>query len=124
MIRPIGRLNPESVKRLVEELRRDERLRAEAVKLARRSFWKFMETAFQLTPEQRKTMRMLIDRSSARIITEAAIRALETGGPISFTVRPANSPLKAEWKVGGGCEVDPFTGKTECKVEVGVEVSK
>ena len=92
--------------------------------MARRSFPRFMETAFRLTPAQKKEIRLLINRQTGRAITEAAAAALETGGDITFAVEPRKSPMMAKWEAGGECEVDPFSGKTTCKAKAGVTVSK
>jgi hypothetical protein len=124
MLTPVGPLHQRSVQRLVRELRKDPKRRAEAVTLARRSFPRFMETAFRLTPEQKKEVRQLISRQAGRVITEAAVAALETGGDITFAVEPRNSPARVSYTGGGSCETDPSTGKTTCKAEVKVTVSK
>jgi hypothetical protein len=121
---PVGPLNQRNVQKLVSQLRKDPRRRAEAVALARRSFPRFMETAFRLTPRQKKEVRQLINRQTGKAITEAAAAALETGGDITFAVEPRRSPATVTWEAGGECETDPSTGKTTCKAKAGVKVSK
>lgn len=112
----MGKATEENVKGLFEKLEKDPALRAKAIPQIKKSLYGFAEQAFELSPQERKSMRALLSPKIAALIGQSMVATLESGGRIVF--------LQTTGGGGGGgckfvtkCSIDS-TGKVVCGIEL------
>lgn len=88
--RKIGKFTPESVGKLHEELKPDEVGRNAAISEIRRSLPAFVETRFDLTPQQRKNMHRMMPKEVADTVGAAVISVLEHDGDLAVQMTDAD----------------------------------
>jgi hypothetical protein len=110
----MGKATEENVKGLFERLQKEPALRAKAIPQIKKSLYGFAEQAFELTPQERKSMRVLLPPEVAKLVGQSITTTLESGGKIAFLQSTGG---------GGGCKIVTkcsidSTGKVTCGVEL------
>lgn len=121
-LRRVGPFNVKNVINLLNQLKRDDRLRAGAVRMARKSLPKFLEKSFALTPHQSDEMKAMLNPPLARLIIEGVAQALETGGTITFAMQPTNSTKAVNVGITVECEANPGQGAYDTRVLVEIKI--
>jgi hypothetical protein len=104
------RIDPRGVKRLNERLKSDQGLRGKAKGHAKRDFYDFMESNFDLAPDQREELRS-IPPPVEEALGAAIAAILEYNGDVEYAVQAGSPAISYEvngkvgadgkWEVGG-----------------------
>jgi len=97
----VGRLNASNVQKLSRTLKRDDRLRQEAITEIRRSFPAFLRRSFSLTPHDVQAMRR-VPPEVWDLLGRASIVSLQHRGDIRFEFLKGSPAIKYEVK--GECD--------------------
>jgi hypothetical protein len=128
----IGPLNTHNVTQLNNQVQADPSLKAEVLAILKRGgLYKLVETAFALTPEQKKQMRTSYPLGRAALLARNLAEVVENGGDVVLAIeRPNTLPADAtalrisEATYEGNVSYDPQTSTTTAGIKVTVKKSE